>query len=108
MRRLDLAFAYCSLCLVSAIWSSTPAAGLTPSSVTLVSSANPSQLGQAVTLTATVSPSSATGLVTFYDGTTMLGTQPLISGQAELTTGLLASGARLLKAYYGGDAADEA
>ena len=40
---------------------------------TLAATPNPSVLGQPVTLTATVSPSAATGKVTFYDGTTVLG-----------------------------------
>ena len=38
--------------------------------VSLVSSANPLTFGHSVTLTASVSPSAATGKVTFYDGTT--------------------------------------
>jgi hypothetical protein len=73
-------------------------------SLVLVASPNPSTLGQAVTLTATVSPASATGKVMFYDGVTALGTSTLSSGQATLTTALLPSGGRSLKAYYGGDA----
>jgi hypothetical protein len=80
-----------------------PAAGtnLTPT-VTMMSSPNPSKFGQAVTLTATVT-SGATGKVTFYDGTTILGVSTLTSGQAMLSTGLQASGTRSLHAYYGGD-----
>ena len=54
-------------------------------------------------MTATVSPSSATGNVTFYDGTTILGIRKLASGTAALTTALLPAGAGSLKAYYGGD-----
>src|ERR1022692_1183963 len=78
------------------------ARGAQPSSITISSSTNPSIFGQAVTLTATVSPS-PTGIVTFYDGTTVLGTKTLASGKATLTTSLLPSGARFLKAYYGGN-----
>ena len=78
------------------------AAGSTPTGITLGSSANPSVFGRAVTLTATVSPLAATGFVTFYDGTTLLGTRTLTSGQAALTTSLLASGSRPIKAYYSG------
>ena len=70
---------------------------------TLTSSANPAEFGHAVTLTATVAPSTATGKVTFYDGTTVLETETLASGKAVFTTTLLASGARSLKAYYEGD-----
>jgi hypothetical protein len=75
---------------------------------TLTSSASPVTYGQAVTLTATLSPTTATGKVTFYDGTTVLGTATLTTAVAQLTTSLLASGARHLKAYYEGDSGDAA
>ena len=55
-------------------------------SLVLSSSANPSTLGQYLTLTATVSPSTVTGKVTFYDGAAVLGTNALINGQAALNT----------------------
>jgi uncharacterized repeat protein (TIGR01451 family) len=77
-------------------------AALSPSTTTLVSSPNPSTFGQAVTLTATVSPAAASGKVTFYDGVTVLGTGTLSGGKAALVTGL-SSGNRLLRAYYAGD-----
>ncbi|HYL72709.1 MAG TPA: FG-GAP-like repeat-containing protein [Bryobacteraceae bacterium] len=80
------------------------AAGATASSTTLQSSANPSIFGQAVTLTATVSPSAATGRITFYDGAAVVGIATLSSGKAALTTVGLSSGIRSLKAYYNGDA----
>src|SRR5207302_5303714 len=51
----------------------------------LTSSPNPSTFGQSVALTATVSPSSATGTVTFKDGSTSLGTGTL-SKSTEQTT----------------------
>ncbi len=76
------------------------AAGTT---TTLSSSVNPAEYGHAVTLTAVVTPSTATGKVTFYDGTTVLETETLASGKAVFTTTLLASGARSLRAYYEGD-----
>jgi hypothetical protein len=41
--------------------------------------------------------------VTFYDGTSILGIRPVAPGQAALTTNLLPSGTRTLKAYYSGD-----
>ncbi len=78
-------------------------AGSLPTVTTLQSSANPLIFGQAVTLAATVSPSAATGSVTFYDGVTMLGVSKLLGGQAGLTTILPGSGVRSLKALYGGD-----
>ena len=77
-------------------------AGTMPVSLTVTTSANPVTLGQAVTLTATVSPA-ATGYVTFYGGVAMLGIRPISSGQALLTTSGLNSGATSIHAYYSGD-----
>ena len=60
--------------------------------VTLSSSVNSSNLGQAVTFTATVKPSTAgsgapTGTVTFFDGAATLGTATLdTTGRARFTT----------------------
>src|SRR5207253_3200684 len=56
-----------------------------PTSTGLASSPNPSTFGQSVALTATVSPSTATGTVTFKDGSTSLGTGTLSNGTATLT-----------------------
>lgn len=81
-------------------------AALEPTSVVLSNPPNPSLLGQPVTLTATVTPSTATGKVTFYDGTTLLGTDALVTGQVTLTTSLLSAGPHSLRAYYGGDTKD--
>jgi uncharacterized protein (TIGR03437 family) len=77
--------------------------GSTPTSTTLQSSANPSVYGQALTLSATVSPAAATGKVTFYDGVSVLGSATILNGRAAFTTTLLASAVRSLKAYYNGD-----
>jgi len=54
-------------------------------------------LSQAVTLQATVTPSNATGKVTFYDGTEILGVAPVANGVANFTTISTAS-ARLPRA----------
>jgi hypothetical protein len=88
-----------------------PSGSTTPSSVfirtlpavTLTSSTNPSALGHAVTLTATVT-SGATGEVTFYDGINVLGSGTMAAGQATFTTRLLPSSAQSLLAIYSGDA----
>jgi hypothetical protein len=77
---------------------------LTATTTTLASSVNPSAYGQSVTLTATVSPSTATGVVTYYDGVTILEIEKVTGGQAALKTILLAAGSRSLRAYYGGSA----
>lgn len=59
--------------------------------------------GASVTLTATVSPSGATGTVTFYDGTTSLGTGTLSSGTASIATSSLSVGSHSITAVYGGN-----
>jgi hypothetical protein len=66
----------------------------------LSSSANPSVFGKNVTLTATITPATAFGNVTFYDGSTVLGSRPISGGRAVLTTSQLAAGVRTLKVYY--------
>src|SRR6266702_859941 len=74
--------------------------------VTSISSANPSVFGQPVTFTATVSSPAGipTGTVTFLDGASSLGTGTLdSSGIATLTTASLAVGAHSITASYGGD-----
>src|ERR1019366_9455539 len=77
--------------------------GLTRISVIFTASPNPANYGQAVTLGATVT-TGATGAVTFYDGVTVLGVGTISSTQATLTTVMLPSGTRQLRAYYGGGA----
>ncbi len=72
-----------------------------PAVVTLTTSPNPSTLGQAVTLTATVP--GASGRVSFYDGVTNLGTSAVTSGLASITTRLLAGGSHSLQARFAPD-----
>ena len=69
------------------------------------SSAAPSVLGQAATLTATVSVGAIapSGTVTFLDGTTKLGTSPLDGGVATLATSSLPAGGRAISAVYNSD-----
>ena len=73
----------------------------------LTSSANPSLVGQSITLTAKVTSASAatspTGTVTFADGSTKLGTVTLSGGTASLTTSALAAGPYPITATYSGD-----
>ena len=71
--------------------------------VTLTSSPDLSVLGLPVVLTATVPPA-ATGRVTFYGGITVLGSAPVSSGTASLTTTAIPAGVRHLTAFYSGDA----
>jgi RHS repeat-associated protein len=76
----------------------------TNTSTTVTSSLNPSTYGSNVTFTATVSPSAATGTVTFKDGSTTLGTGTLSNGTTTYSTSTLAVGSHAIKAYYNGDA----
>jgi hypothetical protein len=72
---------------------------------TLVSSLNPSNVGQSVTFTASVAPEfsgTPTGKVAFYDGTTLLKTVALSGGAAEFTTSKLAEGSHSITATYNG------
>ncbi len=80
-----------------------PLLALTPDTVTVTSSANPSVYGHPVALTATVSPAGATGKVTFYNGPIILGIEPLVAGQAPFTTTLLPVGTDAIQVYYSGD-----
>jgi YVTN family beta-propeller protein len=81
------------------------------SSVTLASSANPSESGQSVTITAAaaaVSPAIGipTGMMTFMDGATVLARDIPVNanGQASFTTSGLPTAAHSIQAFYSGDA----
>ena len=80
---------------------------LVASATTVTSTLNPSTYGAGVTFTAAVAPQSGsgspTGTVTFYDGTTSLGSSPLSSGQAVLSTAALIGGSHSITATYNGD-----
>ena len=71
----------------------------------LASSVNPSASGAPVTFTAVVSSPAGTptGKVTFWNGTTVLGTVTLTSGSAKYTTTKLPLGSNTITAVYGGD-----
>lgn len=80
--------------------------------VSLTSSANPSTVGQSVTFTATVSSPGGgvnpTGTVTFFDGSTPLGTQSLNgSGVATYITSTLANGVHQVTAVYNGNSGSQ-
>jgi hypothetical protein len=70
---------------------------------TVTSSANPSTYAQGVTFTAHVSPSAATGTVTFKDNGTQIGTGTLSGGTATYTTSSLVAASHPITAAYGGD-----
>jgi Bacterial Ig-like domain (group 3) len=84
----------------------TQTVNLGTSSTAVISSANPSTVGQSVTFTATVSGLviQPTGTVTFKDGAATLGTGNInASGQATFTTSALGAGSHSITAVYGGD-----
>jgi hypothetical protein len=78
---------------------------------TLVSSVNPSAVGQAVTFTATVTAVSGpipTGTVTFKQGSTLLGSATLANGVAVFTTSALPAGtAEKITAAFTGSIPDD-
>jgi Bacterial Ig-like domain (group 3)/FG-GAP-like repeat len=79
-----------------------------PTTTALAASASTITAGQSVTFTATVAPVSGTGIptgsVTFFDGTTAIGTVAVNgSGIAMLMTSTLAQGTHPVTATYGGD-----
>ncbi|WP_310737666.1 Ig-like domain repeat protein [Mitsuaria sp. WAJ17] len=73
------------------------------SSTILVASSASLSLRQPTTFTASVSPATLSGSVTFKDGATSLGTVPLVGGAASYTTGFSTSGTHSVTATYSGD-----
>lgn len=74
----------------------------------MASSLNPSNVGQPVTFTATVTadaPGSGmpTGLVTFYDDGVSIGTGTLSGGVATFTDSSLTAGSHTITVSYDGD-----
>ncbi len=81
----------------------------TTTRVVLTPSSSPVVAGQTVSLTATISvvslgAATPSGTVTFKDGTTVLGTVPVVNGVATFQTSQLAAGRHTLTAVYSGDA----
>jgi hypothetical protein len=78
------------------------------SKTVVTTSGSPSFVGQPVTFTATVTSTTGTipdgELVTFYDGTTTLGSVALAGGTAAFTTSALSAKTHTVKATYIGDA----
>lgn len=75
------------------------------STTKLTSNINPSTYGQSITITATVTGGALNGeVVTFYNGSTVVGTAKISSGAALLKISSLAGGTHYLTANYPGDA----
>jgi hypothetical protein len=76
------------------------------STTALASSRNPSEYGQSVRFTATITHSGSgtpTGTVTFKDGATVLGTIAVSSSHASLSTSTLSAVTHTITAVYSGD-----
>jgi hypothetical protein len=80
-----------------------PTPGKTPVTISLATSLLASGLGDTVTFTATLSPVSATGTVSFVDGATQLGSVAVASGAATFTTASLKAGTHSVTAKYSGN-----
>ena len=110
MKRLQFPslIAFLAVLLAGCGGSSSSGGGTTTTTATttttLAASPTAPQVGQTVTLTATVSASAgtATGTVTFYSGTNTLGTGTLTGNTATLTTSFTAMGSSSLTASYAG------
>jgi hypothetical protein len=75
---------------------------------TVQSSENPSNFGNSIIFTATVTPTVSTSLVPtgqvdFFDGATKIGSGTLVSGSTTLTISTLAGGSHSIVAKYDGD-----
>jgi uncharacterized repeat protein (TIGR01451 family) len=71
---------------------------------TVTPSINPANYGEMITLTGAVTPSAATGTITFRDGSTVLATVPVAAGAASFDTSSLVAGSHPITASYSGDA----
>ncbi|HEY3835187.1 MAG TPA: Ig-like domain repeat protein [Bryobacteraceae bacterium] len=90
----------------SAITETVTSITATATITVLTGAPSPVDAGQSVTFTAAVSPTptgSATGTVSFYNGSTLLGTETLSSGAATFTTSSLPAGVLSITAVYSGD-----
>jgi subtilisin family serine protease len=78
--------------------------GNTTITVSLTGGSNPALVGDTLTFTATIAPSTATGTVAFFDGSTPISGQvPLVSGSASLTISSLSFGTHSITAQYTSD-----
>jgi thermitase len=102
----DPTFGYGRLNAAAAVKAAAGMGSKNNSTTTLNANLNPSIVGQSVTFTAVVTPSAATGTITFLDGTLVLGTGTLSGGVATFSSTALSAGAHSITATYGGDSND--
>ena len=82
---------------------STTLTMLTNTTTVVASNNNPSTFGQTVTFTATASSSTATGMVQFLDGGSLIGTGGVSAGTASFASNSLTTGTHSITAAYTGD-----
>lgn len=82
---------------------STSSSITTATSLSVGVSASSVMVGTAVTLTAMIAPSGATGSVTFYNGSTSLGSATLTSGQCQVTATFATAQTASITAVYAGN-----
>jgi Bacterial Ig-like domain (group 3)/FG-GAP-like repeat len=92
-------------CVKSTSPSYSQVVNVTPTTTTIKSSVNPSQVGQLVTFTATVKSNTVTtqGTVTFTASSALLATVTLKSGKATTATSALSAGSTTITATYNGN-----
>jgi Glycoside hydrolase family 44/Bacterial Ig-like domain (group 3) len=81
-------------------------AQLQSTAVTLVASPASGVSGQAISLTASVTPASATGTISFKDGSSTIGSANLVAGKGTFSVSTLSVGTHSLTAAYSGDSVD--
>jgi hypothetical protein len=99
---LTIASLVVSGCNSSSSSSSSSSSTTVTTTTALTVSSTSTTTGKSITLTATISPSAATGTVTFYNGSTLLGSATLSSGAASITTSFASAGTYSITATYGG------
>ncbi len=80
---------------------------VTTTTLALTSGSNPEAVGASLTFTATMAGSAPSENVNFYDGVTLISTQPLSGTTASFTTTSLALGTHPITARYVGDTAND-
>jgi uncharacterized protein YjdB len=87
--------------------SSTVSITVLNSSTSLVLSASNTspEIGQSVTLTASITPPLATGTITFKEGSQVLGTAAIVNGVASIALSSFSIGTHQIFAVYGGNSA---
>ena len=108
MREKTRVLALLAAVVAGAVLGMAPPASADPTTTTaLVSSANPSTVGQTVTLTATVTGTSPTGQIVFGEPGVTLGIADLNAGVATLAISSLTVGTHALTATYSGDLSND-